>query len=199
MARKPSLALPSALELNEKDVYAAMKAFGAYLDITPGDFKELYTFACAKAQERILTMVTAQSIMTSPPLLLQSGMRVADAIAFLDGHNISGAPVTDAGGRLAGIVSEKDIAHALCAAGNVSAMGLLSALLERDMDSAVLDAPVESVMTRDPVAVEPGTPLKHMLEMMRARAINRLPVLDGARICGIVTRTDMLKVFGFMQ
>ncbi len=38
--------LPERYDLSDENIYKAMKAISGYLDITPGDFKELYQIAC---------------------------------------------------------------------------------------------------------------------------------------------------------
>ncbi len=199
MDRTISLSFPRALSMDEDDAYQAMQKFGAYLDITPGDFRELYAFACAHVQEKLMREVKARDIMTAPPQLLRCGMTLRQCIDFLEDRNISGAPVTDGDGVLAGIVSEKDIVMALCGVSRVTPMGMLQALLSRQADQALLESPVEGVMTRDVCSVDPDTPLAAMLSLIHERAINRLPVLDGGHVAGIVTRTDLLKVFGAIQ
>ena len=196
MDRKISLSLPGALRMDEEDAYQAMQKFGAYLDITPSDFRELYAFACEHVQEKLLREVTARDIMTAPPLLLHCGMTLRQCIDFLEDRSISGAPVTDGEGVLAGIVSEKDIVMKLCGVSRLSPMGMLQAMLSRQVDQEMLGSPVENIMTRDVFTVKPDTPLAEMLRLMHEHAINRLPVLDGGHVAGIVTRTDLLKVFG---
>ena len=199
MDRTVSLSFPRALRMDEEDAYQAMRKFGAYLDITPGDFRELYAFACAHVQEKLMREVRARDIMTAPPLLLRCGMTLRKCIDFLEDRNISGAPVTDGNGVLAGIVSEKDIVMALCGVSKLTPMGMLQALLSRPADQDMLDAPVEKVMTTDVCAAAQDTPLAEMLSLMHERSINRLPVLDGGQVAGVVTRTDLLKVFGAVQ
>ena len=143
--------------------------------------------------------VRARDIMTAPPLLLRCGMTLRKCIDYLEDRNISGAPVTDGNGVLAGIVSEKDIVMALCGVSKLTPMGMLQALLSRPADQDMLDAPVEKVMTTDVCAAAQDTPLAEMLSLMHERGINRLPVLDGGQVAGVVTRTDLLKVFGAVQ
>ena len=199
MDRTISLNFPRVLHMDEEDAYQAMQKFGAYLDITPGDFRELYAFACAHVQEKLMREVRARDVMTAPPLILHCGMTLRQCIDFLEDRNISGAPVSDGEGVLAGIVSEKDIVMALCSVSRVTPMGMLQALLSRQVDPAMLEAPVERIMTRDVCSVDPDTPLAGMLGLMHERGINRLPVLDGGHVAGVVTRTDLLKVFGAIQ
>ncbi len=199
MDRNIRLDFPRALQISEDDAYEAMRDFGAYLDISPGDFRDLYIFACGQVQKKLLREVKARDIMTTPPLLLQCGMTLRSCIDFLEGHGISGAPVVNGDGSLAGIISEKDIVFALCGLSGITPMGMLQAMLSQHPDPAKLESPVDGVMTRDVCSVSPDTPLEDMLSLMHGRSINRLPVMDVGRAAGIVTRTDLLKVFGSAQ
>ena len=53
---------------------------------------------------------------------------------------------------------------------------------------------VRDVMNRDVIAVTPGTPVTDVLRIRTAKDIGRVPVVEGDRVVGIVTRTDILKV-----
>ena len=52
---------------------------------------------------------------------------------------------------------------------------------------------VDEIMTRDLVSVTPDTPLDEIVELMERRRIKRVPVLDGDRPVGIVSRADLLR------
>lgn len=101
--------------------------------------------------------------------------RVANLIALLSERGIGAVPVCDADG-LVGIMSERDVVHALGQHGG-----------------AVLDWPVERLMTREPVMVTPDTPLLAGLSLMTRRRIRHLPVVDGGRMVGFVSIGDLVK------
>ena len=68
------------------------------------------------------------------------------------------------------------------------------------VSGADLEAPVGSIMTLECVSVGEGAHLGDMLELLRTRRINRIPVVDaGMRPVGIVSRTDIINAFGVMQ
>ncbi len=187
------------LNLEENDVISAMRDFGSYLDITPEDFRVVYAKAYAIARRRFLGDITAADIMSNPVLTVPADMSLRDAVEFLDEHNISGAPVVNREGAMAGILSETDIARIAGGTRRPSPMHLLRAVMHREFDLGCLDEPVSHVMTKEVVSATPATPLSIMIDTMGKRNINRLPVLESGSLAGIVSRTDLLKTMGALQ
>ncbi|HYK92733.1 MAG TPA: CBS domain-containing protein [Thermoplasmata archaeon] len=118
-------------------------------------------------------------------------------------QRVSGLPVLDGASQLVGIVSEKDIVRDLNrAAGVASDRGLLELLLaaRRPNHPTILDvceqrllrARVTDVMTREVVTVHPDDSVGEAIRKLRTHGIKRLPVVDGRRVVGIVTRNDLL-------
>lgn len=92
-------------------------------------------------------------------------------------HRIGAVVVRDASGRLAGIVSERDIVRAVAERPN-AAHGVL----------------VREIMTRDVVTATPETPVSEALGMMDRGYFRHLPVLDAeGRLAGIVSVRDLVK------
>lgn len=100
---------------------------------------------------------------------------LADVVARLGENRIGALPVVD-GERVAGIISERDIIYCL-----------------RQHGAQVLEWAVSRVMTSPAVTVEPKTPVLSALAMMTQRRIRHLPVLEGGRLCGIVSIGDLVK------
>jgi CBS domain-containing membrane protein len=98
----------SDFDISELDVIAAMKEIQGYIDISPGDFKEVFRIAYAHAMRRVMESNTAKDIMTSPVHCLQADMDLVQAALFLADKQFSGAPVIDEPGRVVGVLSEKD-------------------------------------------------------------------------------------------
>jgi arabinose-5-phosphate isomerase len=84
--------------------------------------------------------------------------------------------LTDDAGRLAGLFTDSDLAR----------------LFENRTDEA-LDAPVERVMTKKPVVIGPAARVGEAIEVMRARKISELPVVDAdGRPVGMLDITDLI-------
>jgi CBS domain-containing protein len=99
---------------------------------------------------------------------------LADATALLMSHRISGLPVVDAGGMLLGIVTEKD---------------LLRVLYE---EPGTLRQ-VADLMTRDPRSFGPDEPLANVCDCLMANHFRRVPVVEGGRLVGLVSRADLME------
>ena len=99
---------------------------------------------------------------------------VRDAVKLLAEHKIGSLPVTG-GGRVAGIMSERDVVYCLAREG-----------------AAVLDFAVERVMSAPAITVTPDVPVLSALSMMSRRRIRHLPVVEGERLIGIVSIGDLV-------
>jgi tRNA nucleotidyltransferase (CCA-adding enzyme) len=113
-----------------------------------------------------------RDLMTSPIETIDRELSLGEALERLDHWDVSGAPVLD-GDRLEGIISRRD--------------------LEPASKEGRLDLPVSSHMSHEPITIDPEASLEHALDEMTEHDIGRLPVLEGGRLVGIVTRTDVLE------
>ncbi|MEA3040704.1 MAG: hypothetical protein QOC65_193 [Sphingomonadales bacterium] len=97
------------------------------------------------------------------------------AIGLLAERRIGALPVMKEG-RVAGIVSERDVIYCL-----------------RREGAAILDWPVERAMTSPTITAEPSMPVLAGLSLMTERRIRHLPVVDGGRLVGMVSIGDLVK------
>ena len=100
---------------------------------------------------------------------------VAEAAQLLASKRIGAMPVMD-GGRIAGIFSERDLLYSVAEHG-----------------AAVLDRPVDSVMTSPAITVGADTSVDDAMALMTRRRIRHLPVCDGDRLLGFVSIGDLVK------
>ena len=100
---------------------------------------------------------------------------VRDAVTLLAERKIGAVPVLR-GGQVAGIMSERDIIYCL-----------------RSDGAAVLDWPVERIMTAPAITVTPDTEILGALSLMTRRRIRHLPVVDGGALIGLVSIGDLVK------
>jgi len=100
---------------------------------------------------------------------------VFDAVRRL-GEKRIGALVVIEDGRIAGIMSERDVIYSL-----------------RDHGADALDWPVSRVMTSPAITVSSDTEVLSALALITQRRIRHLPVVEGGEIRGIVSIGDLVK------
>lgn len=100
---------------------------------------------------------------------------VRDAVQMLADKRIGALPVS-AGGKVAGIFSERDVVYRLAADG-----------------PGILDKTVGEVMTSPPITVAPETDVLEALGLMTRRRIRHLPVIRGDEMIGFVSIGDLVK------
>jgi len=139
----------------------------------------------------------AHQIMSRRVIAIRPEASIADAIRVMLSHHISGLPVTDATGKLVGILCESDFVRRAELATAHTRNRLLTILLGADRAAREFvkeyGHKVEQVMTRDPVTVREDTPLAEIADLMERRNFNHVPVMRDDRIVGIITRSDFLS------
>jgi CBS domain-containing protein len=101
---------------------------------------------------------------------------IATVAGLLHQRRVGALVVLDDGGRVAGIVSERDIVRAVA-----------------EMGEAALSQPISSCMTRDVLFAEPAETVDSLLGRMTDRRIRHLPVCSKERLVGIVSIGDLVK------
>jgi len=128
-------------------------------------------------------MLKVADYMTPNPVTISPSNSLRTAMQMMESGGFRRLPVVE-GGKLVGIITDRDIR-----------LAVNSPLVLRDKwyDSYLLDhVDVEACMTPDPVTVSPSTPLVEAARILRERKFSGLPVIDGSRVVGIITVTDML-------
>jgi IMP dehydrogenase len=122
--------------------------------------------------EEVDRVKRSESGMILNPITLGPGARLRDAHALMARFSISGVPIVENGGRLVGIVTNRD--------------------LQFESD---LERPIEDVMTsEDLVTVPVGTTLEEAERLLHRHRIEKLPVVDGeGRLRGLITVKDIFK------
>ncbi|MCX5892806.1 MAG: CBS domain-containing protein [Deltaproteobacteria bacterium] len=193
---KPPAGLPPEIDLKDQDIYAAMKSIPGYLDITPGDFKEVYRLAYAHALERLSRAVAAREIMTREVVSVRPDTPLAAVAEAMGRRGISGVPVVDAGGKVLGVISEKDFLTHLGVAEPQNFLTLVASCLQ---SGGCVGLPLEKqqagdIMTSPAVTVGPDTSVKDIAALFTAKGINRVPVTDAeGRLLGLVSRGDLVR------
>jgi acetoin utilization protein AcuB len=119
------------------------------------------------------------SVMTPFPFSVGVDDPVAAAEALMERHGIRHVPVVE-GGRIAGLVTEGDLAH------------LANPALPRGDD----EVRVGQVCARDPFVVDLHTPIDRVVLGMAERRVEAAVVTREGRLAGIFTTTDACRILG---
>jgi CBS domain-containing protein len=134
--------------------------------------------------------------MTSPPITVTPDTPVAEIAAILIENRISAVPVLDPSGRIVGIVSEGDLLRRREARTERRRSKWLELLLDRNVTAAEFvkthGRHARDVMTTDVVTVPPDAALAEIASLLERRRIKRVPVVDGGKLVGIVSRANLL-------
>jgi CBS domain-containing protein len=105
------------------------------------------------------------------------GTRIADAITQLRRKGIGALVVSEDGRNVDGILSERDIVHALA-----------------DRGTDIGELPVSALMVRHVFTCAPGDSIADLMIQMTERRIRHLPVVEAGRLVGIVSIGDVVKI-----
>jgi CBS domain-containing protein len=119
-------------------------------------------------------MLTAAAIMTGNPVTIHPDAPLKDAIEALLTHQITGLPVTDDDGYLAGIITE-------------------FALLAMAYDHDVRRQTVARHMTREVICADVNTPLNRVADLFILHRVRQMPVLRNERLAGMISRRSVLQ------
>lgn len=194
--KKPDAADDVSPDISDSDIYEAMKEIQGYLDITPSDLKEIYRHALRHAHERVNRTIRAAEIMTRAVHHVRVDTPLKDVAELMAHQKISGVPVLDKAGRVAGVISEQDFLSRMGAADTAHAMGIIAACLggKGCVAMPIRGRTAADIMAAPAVTVREDTSTLEMLEIFSARNINRVPVLDDSgELVGIVSRADILR------
>jgi acetoin utilization protein AcuB len=126
--------------------------------------------------------------MSSPAVTVTPDTPFQIALKTMHEHRFRRLPVVDKNGRLAGIVSERDLLHA--------SPSPASSLSVWEMNYLLAKLTVQQVMTRAIIITSPETPIEHAASLMVANKIGGLPVVDeNDHVVGMITETDIFKAF----
>src|SRR5262245_36220901 len=109
-------------------------------------------------------------------ICIESTADLAAAAKLLSTHRIGAVVVLDAGGRLVGILSERDIVRTMA-----------------DVGGAALQLPVAQVMTRNVSTCDVNDSINTVMERMTKGKFRHMPVLDNDHLVGMVSIGDVLK------
>ena len=137
-------------------------------------------------------------VMKRDVFSINAGATVLEALAFFQEKGISGAPVVDDAGNLAGIVTDGDIMRNL-ANQHTSFKTAYSFILEKENGfsderlKALVNRPVGEIASPRVISVETTTSLGDLCELMSEHHFNKMPVTENGKMVGMVNRSDVTR------
>lgn len=146
-------------------------------------------------------MLKAQDIMSADIITVSLETTVKELAKILDENGISGVPVVDQNGNLAGVVTEADLIDQNKKIHIPTVVTILDSVfylenpekMEKEMKK-IAGSTVEEICTKNPVTITETTQVDEIATIMSEKGIHTLPVLDETgKIVGIVGRKDIIR------
>jgi len=121
-------------------------------------------------------MFKVEDVMVRDVLSVLPSTPIYEAMKLILKHRISGLPVVDFDNNLVGIITEKD---------------MLVLLMEKAIDE---NQSVDEFMTKEVKSFRKEDNILDICEFFIERPIRRVPIVDGRKLVGIVSRSDIVKL-----
>ncbi|MCV0425408.1 MAG: CBS domain-containing protein [Roseibium sp.] len=129
----------------------------------------------SQTDENSLVTSRAATLMASKPVTCLPETTVQNAARTMRDRRMSSLCVTGADGALKGIVTTRDLS------GKILAEGL------------PVETTVADIMTANPITLAPSAIGSDILHLMMERRVGHIPIIEGKRLVGIVTQTDLTR------
>ncbi len=124
--------------------------------------------------------------MTPEPVTINTDTSLKEALELIRSKSFRHLPVVDEEGKLVGITTEKSLVYA----SPVSA----TSLSVFEVDYILSRTKVKQIIQGEPITVEPDLPIEEAARVMIDHRIGCLPVVEGDRLVGIISDTDIFRV-----
>ncbi len=125
-------------------------------------------------------MVKASTIMKTDVITVTKGEDIREAIRIMVLNNITGLPVVNDDGTVAGIITEKDVLKLLHGAPDKGGT-------------------VEEFMTTNVVSFEQDVSLTDIADCLMMNRFRRVPILHQGKLVGIISRTDIIRYISHLK
>ncbi|MBP7983842.1 MAG: CBS domain-containing protein [Chromatiaceae bacterium] len=183
-------------DLAELDVMDAMRDIQGYLDISPGDFQELYHASASHALTRMAGNPMARALMRAEGPALVPEQPLSVAVAQLAAAGVKSAAVVDPQDRVIGLLSETDVLRHM---GVDSILALLVRLggEPEALKRCCAGVRVSDVMTSPALTLPADATLPAMARAFARHGGRGMPVVDGTgRLLGMLARKDLIHAYG---
>ncbi len=138
-----------------------------------------------------------KDVMTTQVIWVEQDTPFAAIAAALHQYRVSAFPVLDDAGQIIGVVSESDLLAKLALGGEDEMPGKIAGILHQHQMEKARAVTAADLMTSPAATVSPDDTVEDAARLMYLRRFKRLPVVDaGSHLVGIVSRADVLAVYG---
>jgi CBS domain-containing protein len=139
----------------------------------------------------------AADVMTLGAATIRPEAPIEEAARLMLEQRVSGLPVVNDRGQLAGIVTEGDLLRRQASGAGQARPRWLELVVGREPSDGgprlARLATVADVMTRPAISVREDTPVQEVAEILECHGIKRVPVVKDGKVTGIVSRADLLR------
>jgi len=128
-----------------------------------------------------------QDRMTKHPLTISEDESIAETHRYMQEQSVRHLPVLNKAGDMVGLVSESDLLKAQPSMATSLSMWEIHYLLDR--------VKVKDVMIREVITTTEDCPIEDAAQLMLEHKISCLPVVRSRKLVGIITETDLFRVF----
>ncbi|MDW4918319.1 CBS domain-containing protein [Streptomyces californicus] len=136
---------------------------------------------------------TVADVMTRKVIAVARTASFKDIVTAMSRWSVSALPVVEGEGHVVGVVSEADLLPK--EEFHERSPGLLEQMHRLDATAKAGSLTAEDLMTRPALTIGPDATLPQAARLMATRGVKRLPVVERDVLRGIVSRSDLLKVF----
>ena len=135
-------------------------------------------------------------VMTTDVVTVREDIPYREIVDTLTGRRVSAVPVVDEFRYVVGVVSEADLLHKIELVGAEPERRVFAGRQRREAQAKAHGLLARDLMSTPPVTVLPRATLAGAARLMDQERVKRLPVVDDlGRLCGIVSRGDLLRVY----
>ena len=147
--------------------------------------------------------MNAANVMVTNVITVGPDACLQDVAHLFLTNRISAAPVVGTDGKIVGIVSEGDLMRRAEAGTGRRRSWWLSLLTGREVLAAEYikehSRKVADVMTREVITAAPQTSLRDIANILEKNGIKRVPIVEGGKIIGIVSRANLLQALASLR
>lgn len=182
------------LGLNQDDIQASVRQFGALLDVSPADLATLFRGAQLHAAERRLGEIRCADIMSRNIFSVEFGTPLAEAWRLLYTHKVNALPVLDRFGHVIGIVTLIDFLKAAQLNQPDNLRRRMREFLAPSGKSHSEKAEVVGqIMTAKVLTAQEQMHIVNLIDLLSDRGMHHVPIVNAEnRLCGMVTQSDLI-------